>query len=136
MVRQLPTNVEPFRLAEKGITLHGTVPLLSMQRLCDLLLDAQGEATIEVRFGIDEEHISYVGGEIGAQLLCLWRRRFKQDTYAWVAVIQADYQIVLRAAIACQGRLQGLLGSQPVKTLLGRECPPGLRLSVRQGLPE
>jgi uncharacterized protein len=70
--QRLPLEIDPFRLAERGAQLSGSLPLAQMRRLAETLANTEGEVKVELEFGIDDMHIPYVRGRIETllQLTC------------------------------------------------------------------
>jgi uncharacterized protein len=67
MVEHLPELIDPLALAEKGRQFKGSLPLSKMIRLQDLLLDAQGEVSVTLKFGKDGK-FAVVTGVVAADL--------------------------------------------------------------------
>jgi uncharacterized protein len=74
MSKAPPERIHPFRLARKGETLHGRVPIGRMHRLAELLHEPVGEAEFELRFGRDEHGQACVLGHIQARLVMICQR--------------------------------------------------------------
>lgn len=64
----MPHQLDPFRLAESGAKLSGSIPIRQLQRLRSLLTDDSGEIAVELDFDIDELGVPNVQGRITAQL--------------------------------------------------------------------
>lgn len=67
-IKPLPEFIQPLRLAERGGTLSGTLPLACFSRLADFLTHLDGEVVVNLAFGQDDEHIPYVKGRLEACL--------------------------------------------------------------------
>lgn len=65
---RLPVQVDPYRLAEQGLEYDGVLPLRQMKRLSPLLADNTGEATVRLRFGVDDMGVHYLQGAIRVDL--------------------------------------------------------------------
>ena len=65
----LPTKVDPFRLADLSLGLRGTLPISKMTRLCPSLASSEGEVAVDLVFGVDEEDIRYVRGQMTTCLM-------------------------------------------------------------------
>jgi uncharacterized protein len=68
MLKELPTFIEPLKLAQMGCHLKGQVALTQMTRLHDSLCDFQGYAEIDWLFTMDEKHHPTILGPLQAQL--------------------------------------------------------------------
>lgn len=64
----LPLKVEPFRYAEQGVSLHGTLSIADMHRLSSSIASNEGDAEIKMTFGVDDQDISFLRGHVKAQL--------------------------------------------------------------------
>ncbi|RDE24722.1 hypothetical protein DV711_03815 [Motiliproteus coralliicola] len=58
----LPTSIDTRRAAEQGRLIEGTVKLEKLSRLGSYLVDSEGEVTVDLTFGMDEERIRFVKG--------------------------------------------------------------------------
>ena len=65
---RLPVQVDPYRLAEQGREYDGMLPLRQMKRLSPLLESDTGEASVGLRFGVDEMGVHYLKGTIRVDL--------------------------------------------------------------------
>lgn len=63
----LPEKINPLRLAEAGVSLHGILHVKDMQRLCMSLASDSGEVDVGIQCGIDQQGIRFLGGHIKAQ---------------------------------------------------------------------
>ena len=73
----LPANIDPVRLADKGVHLEGTFPLRRMKRLLAFCRSDEGLVSVDLVFGHDRErHIRTISGFVTARItttcvLCL-----------------------------------------------------------------
>ena len=67
MLDRLPQFIDPFLLAEKNATLEGKIPLSSLGRVRELLVNDEGEVAIKLLFG-KEGRYAKVEGHITANL--------------------------------------------------------------------
>lgn len=72
MHQQLPKEIDPFRFAQSGLRFSGQIPLSSMRRLADLLVNDDGMVEVEMHFDIDETGLPYMEGQFqtSIQLIC------------------------------------------------------------------
>jgi len=63
MHQKLPKELDPFRLAQNGLTIEGQLPLSDLPRLAQLLLSDEGEVSIKMAFDVDEIGTAYMKGE-------------------------------------------------------------------------
>lgn len=66
--RKLPEHIDPFRFAEQNLSLHGIVQAADMERLSTTVNTANTEVKVQLTFGIDEQKITYLKGNINTQL--------------------------------------------------------------------
>ena len=71
---RLPVHIDPVRLAETGRELWGRISLSEMERLSAMLIDSNGEAEVELIFGVDHEGIRFVSGSITAEVVMQCQR--------------------------------------------------------------
>jgi uncharacterized protein len=70
----LPELFDPWRAVELGSRLAGRLPLSSLQRLGDALLDTSGEAAFELVFSRDLANRAVVTGKVSARLVLRCQR--------------------------------------------------------------
>ncbi len=72
MYQQLPREIDPFRFANSGIRLTGQIPLSSMRRLAEQLVNDDGMVDVDMLFDIDETGLPFMQGRFQAsiQLIC------------------------------------------------------------------
>ncbi len=63
MHQKLPIEIDPFRLAQNGLTLEGQIPLSDMSRLSQLVLSDEGLVDVKMLFDIDQVGTPYVSGQ-------------------------------------------------------------------------
>jgi len=74
MLKELPTSIEPLKLAQMGSHLKGQVALAKMTRLHNSLCDFQGNVEIDWLFSIDKKHHPTILGNLQAQLILQCQR--------------------------------------------------------------
>lgn len=74
MSREFPDYVDPWRSAEGGRRIGGTIPLSRLKRLAPLLASSEGEASFNLLFGYDEQRCPTVVVEVSAPLSLLCQR--------------------------------------------------------------
>ncbi len=74
MSKELPTLIEPVRLAFQGEQLKGKVPLKPMSRLHDSLCEVEGEVDIDWLFTTDDKQRPTLIGRVQTQLKMLCQR--------------------------------------------------------------
>jgi uncharacterized protein len=68
MSSPLPDLLDPWRAADSRSVLTGRLPLSSLPRLRELLIDAAGDVSFRLAFSRDEEHRAVLHGEVSATL--------------------------------------------------------------------
>lgn len=74
MSERLPEFIDPLRLAAQGRLLNGQLALSQMQRLTPTLASTRGTVDIQLEFGQDGQNISYLRGQIRANLELICQR--------------------------------------------------------------
>ncbi|MEK6747659.1 MAG: YceD family protein [Pseudomonadota bacterium] len=74
MQERLPTNFDPFRLADAGRELRGQLGLEGMDRLAPGLADRAAVVAVELKFGVDSEKFRYISGRVWTTLTLLCQR--------------------------------------------------------------
>ncbi|MBI3561396.1 MAG: DUF177 domain-containing protein [Gammaproteobacteria bacterium] len=95
---RLPHQLDPFRLAEAGVLLSGSLPLAQLRRLTPLLADDQGEIRLALQFDIDELKVPCMTGRIEADLQlacqrCLEPYLYKVAHNLALAWVRSDLEI-------------------------------------------
>lgn len=65
-VSPLPRQIDPRKFAQQGIEIAGSVALRELSRICDLLSSKTGSVHASLAFGIGEQRILHVAGDIEA----------------------------------------------------------------------
>ncbi len=77
MSDQPSTYIEPFALANNDSMVERQVPLIGMQRLAELVIEAAGEATVSLHFGADQQGLRVMQGSIAAPVVMRCERCLK-----------------------------------------------------------
>ena len=77
----LPSKVDPFRFADNSLSVGGILPIKDMTRLCSSLGSDEGDVTVDLMFGIDEEGIRYVKGRMTTSLVLNCQRCLEPFKY-------------------------------------------------------
>src|SRR3990167_8365126 len=64
----IPEHVDPFRYAEQGLNLEGAVKIIDMQRLSSMTLPRDEVVKVDLKFGIDEQDITFLKGHLSTIL--------------------------------------------------------------------
>lgn len=73
MLTRLPNLIDPILLAERNAEFAGQLPLVSLDRLTDLLAETQGSVEVDVAFSRDG-HLTKIEGHITASLALICQR--------------------------------------------------------------
>lgn len=74
MSREFPDFVDPWRAAEGGRQIGGTIPLSRLKRLLPLLASEHGEASFNLLFAFDEQRRPAIAIEVSAPLSLMCQR--------------------------------------------------------------
>ncbi len=77
----IPTKVDPFRFADNGTRLQGTLPINEMTRLKSGLASDEGGVDINLLFGVDEEGIRFLRGHLKTDLIVQCQRCMETFKY-------------------------------------------------------
>lgn len=77
----IPEHIDPFRYAEQGLGLVGTLKIADMHRLGPNLLQANDSAAVNLQFGIDEQGVNFLKGHLETQLTLQCQRCMKPFIY-------------------------------------------------------
>jgi uncharacterized protein len=94
---RLPVHIDPIRLAETRRLLEGRIPLAEMTRLGESLQDSDGEVTVSLEFGTDNEGIRFMRGRIQAEVSlecqrCLETMRYPIDSEFALALVRSTVE--------------------------------------------
>jgi uncharacterized protein len=74
MHQKLPKDIDPFRLAQNGLRLEGTLPVSTMKRLSGSLSDSESEVNVKMNFDVDETGLPYMYGKFSSKLSMICER--------------------------------------------------------------
>lgn len=77
----LPIQVDAFRFAESDARLQGTLLIKDMQRLIPNLYSNEGQAQIQMEFGVDKQGIRFLRGRYTAGLMLQCQRCLESFAY-------------------------------------------------------
>lgn len=78
----IPEHLDPFRYADQGLGLHGTVKIGDMQRLNSNTSLVSGDlVTVDLQFGTDEQGITFLKGNLETKLNLQCQRCMEPFTY-------------------------------------------------------
>jgi uncharacterized protein len=95
MSERLPVHVDPVTLADRGREMAGTVPVSAFRRFSHWLASTEGEFTVELQFGRDEQRRRVVTGRIRGQPLlacqrCLTHFGFDLDLPIGLVLVESE----------------------------------------------
>jgi len=70
----LPNKIDPFRSADHAVNLHGTLLIKDMQRLCGSLSTDEGDVTVSLQFGVNDEGVRYLQGHLETNVMLQCQR--------------------------------------------------------------
>jgi uncharacterized protein len=74
MLKLLPEHINAFRYCEKRLKINGLIKLSQLSRVKDSLLSDVGEVSVNLTFGIDEQHTKYMRGQLNTTVLLQCQR--------------------------------------------------------------
>jgi len=115
---RLPERIDPYRFAETRRILKGRLRVASMRRLAGHLANDSGEVGVELEFGVDNDGIRYVRGQLQAELMVPCQRCLGEMALP----VQADVCLGLIADASLADRL-----AEPYEPLVAGDEPLYLR---------
>lgn len=79
--KELPHKVDAYRFADNEIALQGKLKICDLQRLAGYLATDSGEVDVDVKFGVDEQKIRFMRGEIKAHVTLQCQRCLEPFEY-------------------------------------------------------
>lgn len=98
MSPRLPDSVDPWRTADSGQRFAGSIPLKTLDRLCEALAGSEGEAEYELAFHRDQQRRVLIDGRVKALLSlecqrCLGPMSHSVDSAFHLAVIEVADEV-------------------------------------------
>lgn len=77
----LPSKLDPFRFADHGTRVNGSLSIKNMLRLCPSLASDEGTVDIDAHFGVDEQGIRFLRGHMQTQVVLQCQRCLESFKY-------------------------------------------------------
>lgn len=77
----IPEHIDPFRFAEQKISLEGSLSVSEMQRLSTNLKSNKANVFVKLNFGIDEQGLTFITGELQTNLVLECQRCLETFMY-------------------------------------------------------
>lgn len=81
----LPRQINPRKFAQQGIAVSGSLPLAALTRANDMLASDEGNIHVDLVFGLDEQKLLVVSGQIDVRVQQICQRCMEplwiSDTY-------------------------------------------------------
>lgn len=81
----IPEHIDPFRYAEQGLQIAGIAKMQDMPRLALTIGLNTDHAKVDLRFGVDEQQITYLKGRLEAKLTLQCQRCMQPLIYDIIA---------------------------------------------------
>src|SRR5690606_41941372 len=98
----IPPHVDPRKLADRGAVLEGELPLESLPRLAEQMVDHAGTVRVKLSFERDERRAVFVHFEFGVESKMVCQRCLDvaslptHGEYHYVVVAEGIEQVVLK----------------------------------------
>jgi len=97
MSEGIPDHIDLMRAAKLGSQYQGAIRLARMHRLSELLAEKSGQIDIDVQFGINDDHHSYLAGRACGQLSLPCQRCMQPltediDVTFELVLVESEYQ--------------------------------------------
>lgn len=76
----IPPHVDPRKLADRGATLEGELPIKQFSRLCEQLVSDAGSVHVRLEFGRDEQGLIVMRGELEVEVQMVCQRCLEAAT--------------------------------------------------------
>lgn len=110
--RLLPEHIDFHRFAEQAVQLAGIVPLKEMSRLRGSLHDDGGNVSVDLQFGIDEEGLCFVEGNLQTRLSLQCQRCMQPLIYEIISEFMLGIVGSLEEADALPERYEAVMTEQ------------------------
>lgn len=111
---RMPRHADLRKLAAAGASLTGFVPIAQLERLCAESVSSSGDASVELRFGLDDEGLRVVDGTVAAALSCICQRCLGEMSLAVRAEVNLAMVWDEAQLAALPARVDGLVvGDEP-----------------------
>jgi len=117
MSNRLPDIIKPLHLADTRQSKSGYLPLDIMPRLAPLLADVRGSADVDLEFGIDEQKVRYIKGQLRTTLCLVCQRCFEGMPYPVNTEIMLGMVTTMDEADLLPESYEPLLLNEPVISL-------------------
>jgi len=77
----IPEHIDPYRFAEQSLGLDGDVNISEMHRLSANVVDKEGAVKVSLTFGVDEQKVTFLRGQLQANLKLQCQRCMKSFNY-------------------------------------------------------
>lgn len=77
----IPEHIDPFRYAEQQLKLHGLIRIADMKRLSSNISSTDELAVVDLQFGVDEQGVTYLKGQLKAPLTLTCQRCLEAFSY-------------------------------------------------------
>ena len=114
----IPPHVDPRKLADRGATLEGELPLASLPRLCEQLADNAGTLRVKLSFSRDQQRVAVIRSELDTEVQMVCQRCLERASLP----IHGEYAYaVVREGAADQALPKGYdaleVGEEPLDLL-------------------
>jgi len=107
--KMIPEHIDPFRFAEQSLALDGAVKLAGMERLCSNLSSNEGAVNVQLRFGIDDQGLTFLHGHLEGTLMLRCQRCMEPYSYGIMSDFSLGIVNTLEEANALPGHYEPAL---------------------------
>jgi uncharacterized protein len=108
----IPEHIDPYRFAEQSLELDGFVKISDMSRLLNSVNSAEGLANVHLQFGIDQQGLTYLKGNIKADLTLQCQRCMEPFIYEIISDFALGIVSTLDEANALPGHYEPALAKE------------------------
>ena len=77
----IPPHVDPRKLADRGATREGALPLASLTRLCEPLVETDGVVRAKLVFDREERRVAVIRSELSVEVKMICQRCLEPATF-------------------------------------------------------
>src|SRR5258707_958442 len=104
-----PAKLDPFRFADNQVCLESVIPLHQLTRLSPSLCAHEGNVELTLNFGVDEEGLRFVRGQVEAKVALQCQRCMEPFLYPIKSSFASGIVATEEAADRLPSRYEALL---------------------------
>src|SRR3990167_9606650 len=115
--KSIPTHIDPFRFAELSLNVEGSLCIADMTRLGVNVVPDDSIVTVNLQFGLDDQGITYLIGNLKTALTLLCQRCMKPFTYEIISKFELGIVKTLDEANALSANYEPAIAKEGMLAL-------------------